>query len=90
MTEIEQALEHLGNVLYFVADIHPDDRNEAIDMALAFYNEKRPEQQVHPSDFGYQRHNPRRISKIIGAKDSKGVYQFVKRLQAFDNLRGTS
>jgi transposase-like protein len=33
-------------------------------------------------------HNPRRISKIIGAKDSKGVYQFVKRLQAFDNLRG--
>lgn len=35
-------------------------------------------------------HNPRRISKIIGAKESKGVYQFVKRLEAFDALRGCS
>lgn len=33
-------------------------------------------------------HNPHRISKIIGVKDSKNVYQFVKRLQAFDNMRG--
>jgi len=32
-------------------------------------------------------HNPHAISKIIGAKDSKSVYHFVKRLIAFDNLR---
>jgi len=55
MSELDQALEHLGNVLYFVADIHPDDRNDAIDAALAFYNAKRPDQKVQPSNFGYQR-----------------------------------
>ena len=31
-------------------------------------------------------HNPHRISKIIGAKDTRGVYQFVKRLESFDQL----
>lgn len=50
-----QALDHLCNALYFVADIHPDDRNEAIDKALAFYNEQRPNLQVQPSEFGYRR-----------------------------------
>lgn len=31
-------------------------------------------------------HNPYRISKIMGAKNSKGVAFFVKRLLAFDKL----
>lgn len=50
-----QALDALGNALYFVADIHPDDRNEAIDEALRFYNSARPECQVAPSGTGFLR-----------------------------------
>ncbi len=55
VSELDQALEHLGNVLYYFADIHPDDRCYAVESALAFYNEKRPEKMVEPSGLGYQR-----------------------------------
>jgi hypothetical protein len=55
VSDLEQALEHLGNALSFIADIHPDDRNDAVDQALEFYNAVCPDRQVHPSPFGYQR-----------------------------------
>ena len=54
-SELEQALEHLGNVLYYCADIHPDDRCDALDNALKFYNEARPNQRVEPSGTGHFR-----------------------------------
>ena len=55
MNELDQALEHLGHVLYYFADIHPDDRCDALDNALTFYNARRPDKRVEPSGFGYQR-----------------------------------
>ena len=55
MSDLDQILEHLGKVLYFIADIHPDDRNDAVDTALAFYNERCPNKKIVPSPFGFQR-----------------------------------
>lgn len=52
---LERALDHLGSVLYYCADIHPDDRCDALDNALAFYKEKRPTKRVVPSGQGYFR-----------------------------------
>lgn len=50
-----EAIDHLRNVLYFVADLHPDYRCHALDEALAFYNATRPLEQVGPSDHGWQK-----------------------------------
>lgn len=42
------ALHHLGNVLAILAELHPDDRSNALDDALAFYNARCPNAQVEP------------------------------------------
>ena len=42
------ALHHLGNVLAILAELHPDDRSNALDGALAFYNARCPNAQVEP------------------------------------------
>ena len=49
------AMWHLGNVLHYCADIHPDDRCDALDSALEFYNAASPNWHVAPSDYRYQR-----------------------------------
>lgn len=46
------AATHLGAVLYFLADLHPDDRCQALDDALAFYNAQCLHAQVAPQE-GY-------------------------------------
>lgn len=47
-TTIDQALNHLGEVLQLLADLHPDDRCQVLDDALAFYNERHPDARVEP------------------------------------------
>lgn len=42
----EEALDSLGDTLYFLADLDPGDRNLAIDEALIFYNQQRPDKKV--------------------------------------------
>lgn len=59
------ALEHLGNVLMILADLEPDDRCDALDKALAFYNAARPDRQVVPSGVG----TTRLIHHIAGLDD---------------------
>jgi hypothetical protein len=46
----DAALSALGDCLYFLADLDPDDRCMAIDEALCFYNNHRPEATVAPTD----------------------------------------
>lgn len=46
----DEALTHLGNVLHILADLVPDDRCAALDTALAFYNQHRPDAQVAPTN----------------------------------------
>lgn len=50
----EDVYEHLGDVLYFLCDLHPDDRCEALDKALAFYNAARPDKKIEPSGFPFR------------------------------------
>lgn len=50
-----EALEHLGNLLYILSDLHPDDQSKAYCDALEFYNKARPDNRVEPSGFRYQR-----------------------------------
>jgi hypothetical protein len=38
----ETALDHLGAVLFMLADLHRDDRCQALEDALNFYNAVRP------------------------------------------------
>lgn len=45
----EVALDSLGDTLYFLADLHPGDRCLAIDEALNFYNQERPDKKVAPT-----------------------------------------
>lgn len=47
----ETALDHLGDVLYMLADLHPDDQCRAYIDALNFYNSQRPNKIVAPSGF---------------------------------------
>lgn len=51
----DATLDHLGAVLYFLADLHPDDRCAALDNALAAYNAARPNAKVGPSGMDLQR-----------------------------------
>lgn len=51
-----KAEEHLGNMLLMMQDLHPDDQCRAYEEALEFYNDRHPEGQVAPSDFGYRRY----------------------------------
>lgn len=44
------AMDHLGNVLYMLADLHPDFRCRAYAEALAFYNAARPDARVEPHE----------------------------------------
>ena len=44
------AKRHLGNLLYMLAGLHPDDQNMAYEEALAFYNVACPHRQVHPEN----------------------------------------
>jgi hypothetical protein len=43
---MQRALSHLGDVLSILANLTPDDRCQALDEALAFYNEHRPDAKV--------------------------------------------
>ena len=44
------ALDHLGNVLSMLADLHPDEQCRAFTKALAFYNSVRPNARVEPHE----------------------------------------
>jgi len=44
----DNAMEHLGNVLLMLADLHEDDRCDAFVQALEFYNKENPEAQIQP------------------------------------------
>ena len=44
------AMHHLGNVLYMLAELHEDDRCDAFEAALAFYNRENPDMQVVPQE----------------------------------------
>lgn len=46
------AMEHLGNILYMLGDLHDDDRSDAFDAALEFYNRNNPDAQIQPIE-GY-------------------------------------
>lgn len=46
------AERHLGNVLVMLAELHADDRCQAFEDALAFYNQRHPAAMVLPVD-GY-------------------------------------
>lgn len=46
---IDTALDHLGDVLYILVELHPDDQCDAYKTALAFYNDARPEKRVVPT-----------------------------------------
>lgn len=43
---------HLGNVLMMLADLRDDERCDAFEAALAFYNERNPNAAVQPNE-GY-------------------------------------
>jgi hypothetical protein len=43
-----EALDHLGDVLYMLAELHEDEQCSAYKNALAYYNAQRPERQVIP------------------------------------------
>ena len=45
-TDEKLALDHLGNVLTLLAELRPEDRCRALDEAVMFYNERRPEAKV--------------------------------------------
>jgi hypothetical protein len=45
-----RAMEHLGNVLTILAELHSDDRCNALEDALAFYNEHNPGAMIEPED----------------------------------------
>lgn len=47
------ALDHLGNVLFMLQDLHADDRCAAFEKALAFYNAARPNAVIVPQE-GYE------------------------------------
>lgn len=49
------AFEHLRNVLYMLADLHPDDNCVALNRARKFYNAAKPEDKIEPSGLGFQR-----------------------------------
>jgi hypothetical protein len=46
--EAQQTMNHLRDVLYILADLHPDDSCEAVKKALEFYNRKHPNQHIEP------------------------------------------
>lgn len=48
----DTALDHLGDVLYMLADLAPDDQCRAYVNALNFYNSQRPDCRVEPSGVG--------------------------------------
>ncbi len=49
-TTEDAALDHLGIVLRLLAELSPEDRCQALDEALAFYNAARPDAQIQPND----------------------------------------
>lgn len=52
MDREEQAMKHLGDVLQMLAELHEDDRCQAFEDALGFYNQENPNLRVEPID-GY-------------------------------------
>ena len=46
------ALKHLGNVLYMLSCLHPDEQCDAYKEALAFYNHHAPDKRIEPQE-GY-------------------------------------
>jgi hypothetical protein len=44
------AMDHLGNVLSMLADLHPDYQCRAFTEALSFYNAARPDARVEPHE----------------------------------------
>lgn len=49
----DQAMDHLGDVLAILAELHPEERCKALDDAQAFYNAARPEARIEPVE-GYE------------------------------------
>lgn len=47
--ETDEALKHLGNVLYILSDLHPDDQSRAYVEALEFYNAAFPDCRIEPT-----------------------------------------
>jgi len=43
------AMAHLGEVLYLLADLVPEERCRALDNALKFYNDNRPDAAIEPT-----------------------------------------
>lgn len=51
---MDEAMRHLGDVLSFLSDLHPDCSCEALETALEFYNKHNPDSQISHSDtIGY-------------------------------------
>ena len=42
----DEALRHLGNVLYAIAEMKTEDRCRALDEAVAFHNAAQPDSQI--------------------------------------------
>jgi hypothetical protein len=49
------AMDHLRNVLYMLANLHPDYQYRAYTEALEFYNAARPDARIEPNE-GYETH----------------------------------
>jgi len=43
-----EAMRHLGQVLYMFSDLHADDRCEAFEDAMNYYNAQNPDAMVQP------------------------------------------
>lgn len=76
----DEAMSHLGNVLMILAELHPDDRCRALDEALAFYNERRPNAQVAPVD-GY-------VSRLVNFSPLDAAI-FSSQIQTEDGVQET-
>lgn len=48
--KLDEALNHLGGILYFLSDLHTDHRCLALDNAEAFYNAERPHERIERSE----------------------------------------
>jgi len=68
---IDAHSEHLGNVLMMLAELHPDDRCQAFDDAMTYYNKQNPGKQVVPVD-GYSQRLVRRSPLDPALAKAKG------------------
>lgn len=89
-TPARDALEHLGDVLYMLSDLHPDDQCQAYIDALTFYNTTAPDKQIEPSGIGHTR-----LINSLNERDGREVRDYLTmirtslecRFQASDFVR---